>query len=163
MAAHVAAPRAKPLLVFPEGSHHHVLLRTCYMLYLLLTLLLVFPEGSITNGRGLMRFSSFVFGLGVPVQPVAIRHWAPLPLASDTVWSPLHWNLVRMGMQPFLLVELCLLPPLRPRPDEDAAAFAARAAAAIATELRVPATPHTSMVKVLPWWRHSLLPGLGLG
>ena len=137
MAAHVLAPRVKPLLVFPEGS--------------------------ITNGRGLMRFSSFVFGLGVPVQPVAIRHWAPLPLASDTVWSPLHWNLVRMGMQPFLLVELCLLPPLRPRPDEDAAAFAARAAAAIATELRVPATPHTSMVKVLPWWRHSLLPGLGLG
>ena len=54
-----------------------------------------------------------------------------------------------MGMQPFLLVELCLLPPLRPRPDEDAAAFAARAAAAIATELRVPATPHTSMYELL--------------
>ena len=47
VAAHVAAPRAKPLLAFPEGS--------------------------ITNGRGLMRFSSFVFGLEVQhVQPTAI-------------------------------------------------------------------------------------------
>ena len=53
----------------------------------------LFPGGPITNGRGLMRFSAFVFGLDagdagrLVLGAVAAR--------VDTVWSPLHWNLRR--------------------------------------------------------------------
>ena len=36
--------------------------------------LLVFPEGVLTNGRtAILKYQKFVFGLGVPVQPLAIR------------------------------------------------------------------------------------------
>lgn len=86
--------------------------------------LVYFPEGSITNGTALMRFSAFAFSLGLPVQaraaraiclsadeafaapthaparraqPVALRVWSPLRLAYDTIWDPLHMNLVRMA------------------------------------------------------------------
>ena len=52
--------------------------------------LLVFPEGSITNGRvGVMRFAQSAFGLGAPVTPLAIQLRTPLPLEADTIWSPL--------------------------------------------------------------------------
>ena len=106
---------------------------------------LYFPEGSNTNGRGLMRFSAFVFGLDVPVTPVAVSFWEPWPLALDTVWSPLHWNLVRMAVQPFHWIELAVLPPVeRRREGEEAAAFAQRTAAVIAAELGVPATQHST-------------------
>ena len=37
-----------------------------------------------------MRFSSFIFDLGLPVQPVALTLRSPLPLEHDTVWDPLH-------------------------------------------------------------------------
>ena len=106
--------------------------------------LLCFPEGSITNGQGLMRFSAFVFGLDAPIQPVAVRWRAPFPLSFDTVWSPLHWNLVRMAVQPFHWIELAVLPPVERREGEEAAAFAQRTAAVIAAELGVPATQHST-------------------
>lgn len=115
---HVRSPRSKPLLMFPEGS--------------------------ITNNRGLMRFSAFVFGLDAPIQPVALRWWSPFPLSFDTVFSPLHWNIVRMGVQPFHYIELTVLPPLERTPAEEPAAFAERTASALAAELGVPATRHST-------------------
>ena len=74
--------------------------------------LIYFPEGSITNGRGLMRsaivcmhkpgpesepqphypnpyrFSAFVFSLGLPVQPVAIRVTSPVRLSPPPTPTP---------------------------------------------------------------------------
>ena len=109
--------------------------------------LLYFPEGSITNGRGLMRFSAFVFGLDVPVTPVAVSFWEPWPLALDTVWSPLHWNLLRMAYQPCHVVELAVLPTLAARAGEEPPAFAERTATDLANELGIAATPHTTEEK----------------
>jgi 1-acyl-sn-glycerol-3-phosphate acyltransferase len=109
--------------------------------------LLYFPEGSITNGRGLMRFSAFVFGLDVPVTPVAVSFWEPWPLALDTVWSPLHWNLLRMAYQPCHVVELAVLPTLTARAGEEPPAFAERTATDLANELGIAATPHTTEEK----------------
>lgn len=102
---------------------------------------LVFPEGSITNGRsGLMRFHRFIFGLGVQVQPVAIRVWAPLPLEADTVWDSLARNILFTLFQPFTRFEIVVLPPLTALDTEDATAFASRVARSISLELNLPAT-----------------------
>mmetsp|Transcript_12228 Transcript_12228/g.38858 ORF Transcript_12228/g.38858 Transcript_12228/m.38858 type:complete len:120 (-) Transcript_12228:57-416(-) len=94
-----------------------------------------------------MGFAPFVFGLGLPVLPIAIGVWSPLPLAYDTVWSPLHLNLVRMAFQPFHVFRLRLLAPQRAAPSEAAPAFASRVAHMLAAELGVPATSHTTKDK----------------
>jgi 1-acyl-sn-glycerol-3-phosphate acyltransferase len=102
--------------------------------------LLFYPEGSITNGAGLMRFERFIFGLNQPVLPVALRVHAPLPLAHDTLWSPLPVNFARALFQPWQRIEATILPTLEPLAGEAPEAFARRAQLAIADELGVPPT-----------------------
>lgn len=65
------------------------------------------------------------------------------------VWSPLHANLLRMAFQPVHVFTLTLLPTeaRRSAAGEAPPAFAARVAAAIAAELGVPATAHTTREK----------------
>eukprot|EP00962_Isochrysis_galbana_P015658 scaffold4498_cov119-Isochrysis_galbana.AAC.18 len=109
--------------------------------------LLVFPEGSITNGAGLMRFARGAFALNEAVQLIALRVKCPLPLAHDTVRSSLLQNYLRTLFQPWLDVELVLLPLLTPAAVEDPDAFAQRAAHLVAKELRVPATMHSTADK----------------
>ncbi|EOD24292.1 hypothetical protein EMIHUDRAFT_238744 [Emiliania huxleyi CCMP1516] len=86
--------------------------------------LLIFPEGSITNGAGLMRFARGAFRLGEEVQPVALRVTCPLPLAHDTLTSSLPRNFARALFQPWHVAE-----------------------ALIAAELGVPATRWSSADK----------------
>ena len=86
------------------------------------------------------------------------RRRSPLRLAYDTVWDPLHMNLVRMAFQPCHVFHLTVLPPQQARDGEAHAAFAQRVAAQIAAELRVPATAHTTAQK-----RDLLLPLKQLG
>ena len=69
------------------------------------------------------------------------------PLALDTVWSPLHWNLLRMAYQPCHIVELAVLPTLTARAGEEPPAFAERTATDLANELGIAATPHTTEEK----------------
>lgn len=109
--------------------------------------LLVFPEGSITTGAGLMRFARGAFSCNNPVQPVTLRVQCPLPLAHDTVKSSLLNNYLRTLLQPWLHVELVLLPVLSPAGGEDPEAFAQRVAHAVARELGVPATMHSTADK----------------
>ena len=70
-----------------------------------------------------------------------------MPLALDTVWSPLHWNLLRMAYQPCHIVELAVLPTLTARAGEEPPAFAERTATDLANELGIAATPHTTEEK----------------
>ena len=73
--------------------------------------LLVFPEGSITNGRaGVMRFAASAFSLGAPVLPIAIDLRTPLPLEQDTIWSPIGENLFFTLFQPWHIFGLNILP-----------------------------------------------------
>ena len=53
-------------------------------------------------------------------------------------------NIVRMGVQPIHYIELTVLPPLERTPAEEPAAFAERTASALAAELGVPATRHST-------------------
>ena len=91
--------------------------------------LLIFPEGSITNGAGLMRFARGAFRLGEEVQPVALRVTCPLPLAHDTLTSSLPRNFARALFQPWHVAEVTLLPAVAPAPAEAAEETAARTAA----------------------------------
>lgn len=111
--------------------------------------LLVFPEGSITNGRvGLMRFAKSAFELGQPITPVAIHMTTALPLEADTVWSPLGANVLWTLFQPWHVYELHVLPPLRAaHTAEGAAVVAGHAAASIAAELGLACTEVTTAVK----------------
>ena len=109
---------------------------------------LLFPEGSITNGRaGLMQFAQFSFGLGIEMQPVAIRARAALPLEADTCFASLLVNFVWMLFQPWTLYELHVLETMRAREGEEASRFARRAALAIGGVLGVEATSWTSQDK----------------
>mmetsp|Transcript_28796 Transcript_28796/g.88274 ORF Transcript_28796/g.88274 Transcript_28796/m.88274 type:complete len:345 (-) Transcript_28796:769-1803(-) len=109
--------------------------------------LVIFPEGSITNGGGLMRFARGAFELDVPVQPVALRVFCPLPLAHDTVWSSLFQNYLRTLFQPWMHVEVTVLPVQNRTMNEDAIGFAHRTSKVMEKELRVPATTHTTADK----------------
>ena len=104
--------------------------------------LLVFPEGSLTNGRvGLMRFAQTAFNLGVPVTPVAIRLRTPLPLEADTIWSPLAANVLWTLFQPWHSFELRVLDEVETEADAGAEAEAkaeAEAPGKAGSELRDP-------------------------
>jgi len=109
--------------------------------------LLVFPEGSIPNGRGLMRFSKFVFGLDRPVVPVALAVWSPLPLAYDTVFHSLATNVLLTLFRPVHLFRLTVLPPKRSAEGTSAESFAHAVADALAGTLAIPATRHSTADK----------------
>lgn len=126
--------------------------------------LLVFPEGSITNGRaGVMRFAASAFSLGAPVLPIAIDLRTPLPLEQDTIWSPLGENLFFTLFQPWHIFGLSILPE-RPPPSHAASCdgglavsgtaersaserAAAEVAADIAAELGIVSTGWTTKAK----------------
>ena len=98
--------------------------------------LLVFPEGSITNGRyGLMRFAQSAFALDAPVTPVTLRLRTALPLATDTVWSPLGANVLWALFQPWHALELTVHAEQPAPSPASAATAAADAAALIAADL----------------------------
>ena len=55
------------------------------------TSILVFPEGALTNGKaGVLRYSQFVFSLGIPVQPIALRVADPWPVNYDHIHT--NWT-----------------------------------------------------------------------
>ena len=101
--------------------------------------LLVFPEGSLTNGRiGLMRFAQTAFSLGVPVTPVAIRLRTPLPLEADTIWSPLAANVLWTLFQPWHSFDLRVLDEVETEAEEVGAESEAKAPGKAGLEPRDP-------------------------
>lgn len=104
--------------------------------------LLIFPEGTTTDGRGVRTFHgrllSSVLETHTAVQPVAIRYRragqvdsiAPF-IGDDDLLS----HLVRLLRAPAAEVELHLLTPLYPRPDENRNQLARRAQHAIAQQV----------------------------
>ena len=113
--------------------------------------LLIFPEGSITNGRvGLLRFSQSAFTLGASVTPIALRLRVLLPLEADTIWSPLGANVLWTLFQPYHYYELTVLRPIGDATTctpEHAPALAADAAARIASTLGIVTTGWTTRDK----------------
>lgn len=74
--------------------------------------LLLFPEGGLTNGRvGLLQYHKFVFGLDMRVQPIALSLASPLPLHVDTMYASFLSNVLCFMFVPFQCYTVDFLPP----------------------------------------------------
>ncbi|XP_074279931.1 lysophospholipid acyltransferase LPEAT2-like [Silene latifolia] len=104
---------------------------------------LLFPEGTTTNGKFLLSFQMGAFVAGYPIQPVIVRY----PYVHfDQSWGNISLGrlMFRMFTQfhNFMEVEyLPVIPPLRSQ-KENAADFAERTANAMATALNVVQTSY---------------------
>jgi lysophosphatidylcholine acyltransferase/lyso-PAF acetyltransferase len=110
--------------------------------------LLIFPEGTTTNGDGLLSFRSGAFRPGLPVQPACV-HYPRSAGAADPAWvsdGPAFTGVAAALMgTPANRAVVTFLPPYFPSPAEraDPELYAANVQAAIAAALRVRATQHT--------------------
>ena len=107
--------------------------------------LLIFPEGTTTNGHCLVQFKKGAFSAGVPVQPVVLKYWSPclnLGWCGDNSLGLLLW---RMMLQPFNCLHMVLLPECVPSDDEqaDPILFAKNVRQKIADEMGVSVTEHS--------------------
>ncbi|MES2821073.1 MAG: 1-acyl-sn-glycerol-3-phosphate acyltransferase [Pseudomonadota bacterium] len=106
--------------------------------------LLIFPEGTTTDGRGVRTFHGRLLASAlehqVPLQPVAIRYrrqGQPDDLAPFIGDDDLLSHLKRLLRAPVAEVELHLLPLLQPCPGENRNQLARRAQQAITRQVTV--------------------------
>jgi len=102
------------------------------------------PEGGVTNGRvGLMQFKRFIFSLGIPVQPLCLRHHDRWPVEAD--WLGALWlsDMFWLCFFPFHVFSLTWLKPVAPRSDESPEQFAKRVQTVMADELKLVPTDHS--------------------
>ena len=89
--------------------------------------LLIFPEGTCVNNEYVVQFKKFVFELGVPIHPIAIKY---NKVFVDAYWNSreksFHYHLFRLMSSWAVVVDIWFLDPQYMRPGEDGAAFATR-------------------------------------
>ncbi|KAF4111689.1 lysophospholipid acyltransferase LPCAT4 [Onychostoma macrolepis] len=107
--------------------------------------MLMFPEGTTTNGRALIKFKPGAFLAGVPVQPVLLHY----PGEPDTVrwtWKGLSWlgTLWHTTSRIYTSVTVEFLPVYTPSQEEkqDPELYAENVQKLMAEALRVPATDY---------------------
>lgn len=102
------------------------------------------PEGTPTNGSGLLKFRTFPFSLGVPVLPVSIQstRW-PLTVPVSTLHSTRLWDFFWSLFFPYTIFKLRLLEPDAQEDKETSEEFGERIRKKIAISLGVPATNYT--------------------
>ncbi len=98
----------------------------------------VFPEGTTTDGSGMLKFQPRLFGAAIdsasPVQPVALRYSRAANgenIAAFVGEETLTHNLRRLLKERELTVELTYCAPIRPEAGQDRGALAQAAHAAI--------------------------------
>uniref|UniRef100_A0A2M4BPC0 Putative phosphate acyltransferase n=1 Tax=Anopheles marajoara TaxID=58244 RepID=A0A2M4BPC0_9DIPT len=107
--------------------------------------ILIFPEGTCSNGKAVVQFKPGAFGPGLPVQPVAIRYTNPLNTVSWTWEGPgvpvLLWRTLTTLHTGF---EINFLPVYYPdeRERNDAKLYARNVRDRIAASLGIPGTDH---------------------
>jgi len=111
--------------------------------------LFVFPEGATSNGKGLLRFESFAFSLGAPVQPVAVKVHRRFPIRASLLQAAYTRDLLWTLFCPFTEIEFTVLPAQQRTEGEHPAAFAERVRQKIARKLVVPPTPYTARDKAM--------------
>jgi hypothetical protein len=110
----------------------------------------IFPEGGMTNGSAMLRFSrgfTKLMAPSVPVVPVAIRLSNTFNISTHTLDSSFLGNLFWFSFSPATQLRAVVLPAMEPLPDEGRGAFAQRVQRAIAEELRVPVSDMTIQQK----------------
>ena len=108
---------------------------------------MVYPEGTTTNGQALITFKGGAFIPGAPVQPVAVRF--PSGSRVNPAWvscgpGPMQL-LLRLLCEPFSRAYVEYLPVHKPSPAElaDATLYASNVRDSIAKALNVPTTNHS--------------------
>lgn len=108
--------------------------------------LLIFPEGTTTNGKVLIQFKLGPFSPGQPVQPVLLKYRCK---NFDFAWAGKNSNLglciLRMMWQFANYCTVIILDTHQPSEEEvkDPVLFASNVRAKMAKELGVPATEHS--------------------
>lgn len=95
--------------------------------------LMIYPEGTVSNGRSLLKFKLGAFAPNAPVQPVVVRYRASDCDVSWTFGCQSYW--IRVLAQPCFSAEVQYL-PLHTPTEEDPARFAALVRADMAAALR---------------------------
>ncbi|GMH33701.1 hypothetical protein BSKO_01535 [Bryopsis sp. KO-2023] len=100
----------------------------------------LFPEGGMTNGKGMMQFSrGFMrFAKKLPIVPVALRISQPFDISTHTLTSPFLVNMFFTCFLPWVSLEATVLPPMKKDSQELNVAFVERVQQKIADELKVP-------------------------
>eukprot|EP00741_Cyanophora_paradoxa_P016826 tig00020943_g16250.t1 len=81
--------------------------------------IVIFPEGTTTTGRKLIRFNRGAFAPGVPVLPVVIRY--PHRNLNAAWWGvAAHWHLLRLLLSWWTRIEILELTPYTPTEGEKA-------------------------------------------
>lgn len=135
----------------------HIKRKTCPGCPGCLSKIIIFPEGTTTNGTAMVPFRSGVFNAGLPVQPVAIS----MPYKHFSLsWESIrfHTHIFRAMTQITNEVVLTKLPVYKPSEAEqkDARLYAANVQAEIAKVLQQPIVPLNRKHKFL---YHSYLLG----
>ncbi|XP_035004207.2 lysophospholipid acyltransferase LPCAT4 [Hippoglossus stenolepis] len=107
--------------------------------------MLVFPEGTTTNGQGLLKFKQGAFVAGVPVQPVLLRYPNKLDTVrwtyKGTTWVEALWHTTS---QLYTNMTIEFLPVYIPSEEEknDPNLYADNVQKLMARELGLPATDY---------------------
>ncbi|KAK9834294.1 hypothetical protein WJX81_004186 [Elliptochloris bilobata] len=110
----------------------------------------IFPEGGMTSGAAMMRFSrGFMrFAGALPVVPVALRaDLGPWRIHTHTLTSGFLANLFWFSFPPRVRLEATVLPSMAPAEGESKAQFVERVQQALAAELGVPISDVTLQAK----------------
>ncbi|XP_063233152.1 lipid droplet-regulating VLDL assembly factor AUP1-like [Bacillus rossius redtenbacheri] len=108
------------------------------------------PEGATTSGRrGLLRFSTWPFGIVGSVQPVALTAHRPVfaSLAPSVVGASHLADLLWFLCAPYTVFTIRYLPLMQRAGDETEAQSSSRVAEAVAQRLKVVCTNYTSADK----------------
>jgi len=106
--------------------------------------LLLFPEGTCTNGEALITFKAGAFLPGAPVQPVVLRY--PFShLSVSAAGGDAEWRLLLCLFSVYNRLTVIYLPLYTPSAEEvaDPALFARNVRAVMAAELGVGVTAHS--------------------
>mmetsp|Transcript_23564 Transcript_23564/g.20020 ORF Transcript_23564/g.20020 Transcript_23564/m.20020 type:complete len:215 (+) Transcript_23564:325-969(+) len=103
--------------------------------------LLLFPEGTTSNGSGLISFHTGAFCLGIPALPVAV--WYP-DYVRGAMFDP-HWShgsivtfIIGMMAQPYTRMRVHVMAPVTPQESEDSRHFAERVRKLLGDEIGIP-------------------------
>ena len=109
--------------------------------------LMIYPEGTCTNGKCLVQFKKGPFTAAKPVQPIVLRyHSSYLNVAAcgDNNGN-MFVSFLLMMCQPYVHLKATMMPVYTPSAAEkaDAILFAGNVRAAMAKEMNVPVTEHS--------------------
>ncbi|EFO64681.1 Hypothetical protein GLP15_1496 [Giardia lamblia P15] len=106
------------------------------------TPLLIFPEGTTTTGKGLLRFHTSIFRLGASVQPISIKYYSWIH--TEYVGKSLLRVLMRKLFNPFCITVITYLETVASSDELSPRTLADIAGKRIADSLHIPYLPYTS-------------------